>query len=155
MASIVDTDKWAPFVGRLMLGFSILEGSTFDALRLWTYNEVIFKYLKKSRFSERIDILLELVEFQNYKPENVAFYTKQLLELKGLVRYRNLVAHNSLALVLFIEEDDTPLREAIVSNRDEPRGIEFDELISIVSRVEQLAKLVNEALARFKLESIN
>jgi hypothetical protein len=154
MVSLVDKTKWAPLVGRLFLSFGTIESATHDCIRSWA-GEVIYKHVKKTPLTRRIALAIDLLAEQNFSEANKAVFLDHLHKAKALVEHRNIIAHSPLALVLFQEEPGTPFVEAIASNTDEGKLIEFAELQESVEQAEAIAEKIHGALAMFRFESLN
>jgi tetrahydromethanopterin S-methyltransferase subunit B len=78
-----------------------------------------------------------------------------LRKTKHLVEIRNIIAHSPLALVLFQEETETPFREAIASNSDDSKIIEFEKLQETVEQAEEIVERLHQHLASFRCIDLN
>ena len=154
MVSLVDKTKWATLVGRLFLSFGTIESATHDCIRNWA-GEVVYKHVKKMPLTRRIELAIDLLANQEFSEANKALFLGLLKNAKTLVEQRNIIAHSPLALVLFQEEPETPFREAIASNTDENKLIEFAELQEAVKQAEAISENIHGALAMFRFESLN
>jgi hypothetical protein len=154
MVSLVDKTKWAPLVGRLFLSFGTIESATHDCIRNWA-GEVVYKHVKKMQLNRRIELAIDLLGKQDFSEANKAVFLGYLKKAKVLVEQRNIIAHSPLALVLFQEEPDAPFREAIASNTNENKLIEFAELQEAVEQAEAISENIHGALAMFRFESLN
>ena len=96
MASIVDPkSEWAAAIGKAFVAFGSIEHITVVCLREIP-KDSIQRFSKALRLTQRIDLLLELLE-PYQQPECLALADK-LREAKVLARTRNLIAHNPLVL---------------------------------------------------------
>jgi len=152
MFDLIEKNKWIPLVGRLMLAFSSIEESTNNILKFWT-NDIIFTRLRKLGLSERIKLILELSNVQECCLENKECLQNQLNELYTLIQYRNLIAHNQVSLVLY--NNETVFKEAIVSNGDTFKTVEYNDLKTIVPKVENLEESILNAFLKIKIEKYN
>lgn len=154
MVSLVDSERWAPLIGRLFIAFGTVERATHECVRSWS-NEAVYKHVKKMPLFGRIELAIDLVASQPFSAENKANFVASLRGAKKLAEYRNIIAHSPLALVLFREQPDTPFREAIASNTDDSRFVEFAELQRVVEQAEASAESVQHNLAAFRVERID
>ncbi|MNN85703.1 hypothetical protein D3C81_2030230 [compost metagenome] len=57
--------------------------------------------------------------------------------------------------MLFQEESDTPFREAIASNSDDSKIIEFEKLQKAVEQTEEIVERLHQHLASFRRFGLN
>ena len=149
MVSLVDKNRWAPLIGRLFISFGSIENLTHDCVRKWS-SSVVYKYVKGIPLSRRIDFAIELLTEQTYPDKEKEAFKVNLRKTKHLVEIRNIIAHSPLALVLFQEETETPFREAIASNSDDSKIIEFEKLQETVEQAEEIVERLHQHLASFR-----
>jgi len=154
MVELVDSARWAPMIGRLIIAFGSIERTTHECIRDWA-GEQIHKHLAKARLTSRIDLAMDLASSRNASEIAITEFSASLARARELARYRNLVAHNPLCLVLFQDQMETPFLEAISSNIDENRHLLFDELIEIVEATEACAAKLARDFATFRVEKID
>lgn len=153
MVSLVDKEKWAPLIGRLFISFGSIESVTHDCIRQFS-SDVIHKNIKRMPLSRRIDLAIDLVASQPFSEANKSVFVADFRKAQELADRRNIIAHSPLSLVLFREEPDAPMREAIASNTDDERFIEFGELQEAVEQSEAIAEKIHHNMAAFRLEGI-
>jgi hypothetical protein len=154
MVSLIDSEKWAPLIGKLFIAFGTVERATHDCIRAWS-NDVVYKHVKGMPFARRIDLAIDLVATQPFSDTSKATFIADFQATKILAQQRNVIAHSPLVLVLFSDEGNAAIYEALASNTDEARHIEFDELEDIVKEAEALADKINYNLATFRRESVD
>jgi len=155
MFDLIEKKKWIPLVGRLMLAFSSIEEITYDILKYWT-NDICFTRLRKLSLSERIKLLIELSNVQKCCLENKEYLQNYLHELYTFIQYRNLIAHNQVSLVLYNNEDkETVFKEAIISNEDTFKTVEYNDLKKIVPKVEALEESILKVFLKIKIENFD
>lgn len=143
---IVDTEKWAPLIGRAIISFGYLESITHECIKAWT-TPTISKHFQSLNLAKRIDLASDLLAHQNAPEPIKKEFTKDLKRIKQLVETRNTIAHSPLSLVIF---DDT-MREAIFHASNSKRTIEFEALERTVIEVEAIIERLyrNQAAIRF------
>lgn len=115
MARMVDPDhEWATLVGRLLIAFAAMESVTHHCLKEWL-NQSVYRHLAKMRFSQRIDLVIDLAKEKDSPPEKIKIFISNLKKARKLAEKRNAVAHNPLVLCLFQGEDE--FTEAIASDK--------------------------------------
>jgi hypothetical protein len=100
--------------------------------------------------SRRIEFSIELISEQTFPDKDKEAFKANLRKAKNLVEIRNIIAHNPLALVLFQDESETPFREAITSNSDSSKIIDFEKLQEIVEQTEELVESLHQHMAYFR-----
>ncbi|VVP89003.1 hypothetical protein PS934_01433 [Pseudomonas fluorescens] len=154
MVSLVDKNQWAPLIGRLFISFGSIESLTHDCIRKWS-SSIVYKYVKGMPLSRRIEFAIELLAEQSFPDKEKEAFKANLRKSKSLVEIRNIIAHSPLALVLFQEESDTPFREAIASNSDDSKIIEFEKLQKAVEQTEEIVERLHQHLASFRRFGLN
>ena len=136
MARMVDPDhEWATLVGRLLIAFAAMESVTHHCLKEWL-NESVYRHLAKMRFSQRIDLVIDLAKEKESPPEKIEIFISNLKKARKLAEKRNAVAHNPLVLCLFQGEEE--FKEAIASDKKEDEVIQLSELQQMVIEAEAL-----------------
>lgn len=154
MIELVDSSRWEPLIGKLFIAFGGIERTTHECIREWA-GEKIHKHFARASLSARIDLAIDLIESQEAKETTKDAFRKSLQQAKDLTKHRNLVAHNPLCLVLFQDELDTPFLEAIAHSTDENKFLSYEDLTSIMEKLEKVAEeLLNNYIA-FHVEKID
>lgn len=81
-------------------------------------------------------------------------FAKQLHALRPPINYRNIITHNAVSFVFFIEEDASPMREAIW-RQDDDHVVGLHELKSVMLKVIIFRDGIYEASARIRLEKFD
>ena len=146
-----DRDEWAPVIGRLFIAFGAIESITHQCLKEWL-SDPIYNDLKKSRLSFRLDLLESLLVSKEYTDEDKSNCLNIFPKIKNLASVRNLVAHNPLELVLFVEEGGV-FQEIMIPSVDPSKELELEELKKKVDEVEALASDFSLSVAPFGIVS--
>lgn len=149
MVKLVDFDhKWALLIGRLFIAFGSIERFTYDCLHDWL-RDPIFDHIKHMPLGKRFEIILDLVNEQEFEKESLQLFSDLIIEAKALSKKRNIVAHNPLLLNVF---ETTPhLKEFIQSNLKENANLSYDELKEISLRAEELSSKLIGLKVKMKL----
>lgn len=154
MVSLVDSEKWAPLIGKLFISFGTIERATYECIRNWS-NDLVYERATRTPFQNRVDLAIKLVATQPYSDASKATFVADFQTTKNLATHRNVIAHSPLVLVLFSADGNAAVCEAIASNKEKDRLIEFAELEDIVKQAETLADKINHNLATFRRESVD
>lgn len=150
MAKIVDLDhRWATLIGRVFIAFGSIERQTHESLKKWL-EEPVYPHVKHMKLSQRVDLLIDVVQQQSFDKDNIDSFIVDLKKAKNLTKTRNLIAHNPLMLCLFQEKKD--FVEAIVSNVKDDVTMEFLELEELAASSEELASNIIDGVTKFRLE---
>ncbi|WP_296060749.1 hypothetical protein [uncultured Amphritea sp.] len=153
MVKLVDSSRWEPLIGRLFIAFGSIERTTHQCIRDWAGSN-IHKHFVRAGLSVRIDLAIDLTAAQEASEATKDVYCKSLQQAKQLAKYRNLVAHNPLCLVLLQDELEGSFLEAIAHSTDDNKFLSFDELLSIVEEAEQLAEDITHNFVAFRIEKL-
>lgn len=154
MAELVDSSSWAPIIGRMFIAFGSIEQTTHKCIRDWAGDQ-IHKHFAKARFAARIELARDLALTQDVLPATKDAFCQSLTRAKNLAKYRNLVAHNPLCLMLLHESWSNPFLEAICHITDENQYLSFDELSEIVTSTEDCAQKLLYHYTAFRLEKLD
>ncbi|MET3514683.1 hypothetical protein ABIC63_002462 [Pseudacidovorax sp. 1753] len=154
MVSLVDSEKWAPLIGRVFIACGSIERTTHECIRDWA-GEHIHKHFSRARLSQRIDLAHDLARIQDAKESTKEAFCNSLLEAKALIQHRNLIAHNPLCLMLLQDALDQPLIEAIAHTTDDGKFLSYEELAVIVEKVERCAEEIGHNFVAFRVEKID
>jgi hypothetical protein len=154
MVKLVETERWASLIGRLFIAFGSIEQTTHECIRDWAGKQ-IHKHFARARLASRIELAVDLSSSQNASESTKREFNTVLAKARELSRYRNLVAHNPLCLVLFQNEINTPFLEAIASNVDDNKHILMKELVEVVESAEDCAEKLGRSFAMFRVEKID
>ena len=150
MAKIVDLDhRWATLIGRVFIAFGSIERQMHESLKKWL-EEPVYPHVKHMKLSQRVDLLIDVVQQQSFDKDNIDSFIVDLKKAKNLTKTRNLIAHNPLMLCLFQEKKD--FVEAIVSNVKDDVTMEFLELEELAASSEELASNIIDGVTKFRLE---
>lgn len=150
MTKLVDLDhRWALLIGRVFIAFGSIEHLTHECLKEWL-KDPIYNHLKNINLSRRIDLVIDLVQTQNFDKNNTEYFVSLCRLAKIIAEKRNILAHNPLVLTLFYGNPD--FHEIIQSTIKEDIYITFEELEHITIESEDLANLLIEAKVKFSLE---
>ncbi|MDP9895371.1 hypothetical protein J2W32_004469 [Variovorax boronicumulans] len=153
MVSLVNTELWAPSVGRFILAMGSIESVMRRCVLNWT-SSTIYKHTKSMGLNQRIDLVMGLVEEQPFPAASKASFSKSLAEAKSLIPTRNTVAHHPLALMIFVDVD-RPLQEGIFPKDSEEGSITLEVLQLAYTKAEKVASDLEEGLVRFRSKSID
>ncbi|MFT2792932.1 hypothetical protein ACMV5I_23085 [Serratia sp. T13T92] len=148
--NIVDTEKWAPVVGKFVLGFGSLEHHTYILLKKHV-EPIVLKYTSNLPFKTRIKFLRNI--FVNHKYSQR--YTACMDSIIELIDMRNLIAHNPLFLVFYEEPEDRVYDEAIGSYKKINELILYEDLVKAVNKIESIEHELISISAEITLEKIN
>lgn len=148
MVKLVDRDhKWATLIGRIFVSFGHIESCTYKCIEAFADSRVA-KHLNNQTLARRIDILKDLVEGIDSPQENRDQFIAILNEIKALSEKRNLIAHNPLVLHIFDSDTEgKPFAEKIISSKKPNKQIEFEELVVIANKSEDLSGNLHKIMA--------
>lgn len=151
MVSIVDTECWAPTVGRFMLAFGSIEASVSGILQLWCSDEQ-WRSVSDQKLGQRVAFLCDVLEGRDLNLKAKRVLRQNLSEVMRLAKMRNLIGHNPLMLALFeVEDSSSVFREAIISTRNEDKLVTLDDLQHQLAQVEALEDAITQNAAAIKL----
>jgi len=153
MTKLIDEERWAPLIGRFFIAFGRIESTTHECIRDWA-GVRIHKYFARASLSSRLDLARDLVDEEDAEKVTKDHFIAAIAAARDLSKYRNLIAHSPLCLVLFQNEVDTPFLEAIASNTND-RHILFEELEAAVRSAEKCANELSRAFATFRVEKMD
>lgn len=144
---LVDDEKWAPVIGHFMLAFGSIESSVNRLLQHWCSLRTLLFVRSTITLEQRIKLVKSLVEEQDLGASNRAILIANLNDVKALAATRNLIAHSPLTLLAFHSEPEDerglpPLREVILSARDEEKHVSYDELHATMLRAKRMAQVM-------------
>lgn len=100
------------------------------------------------RFSQRVDVIIDLLQELQFVEQNKVDLTVGLNKARKLAEKRNIVAHNPLMLDLF----DGEFKEVIISNTKVGVTITFEELEQLTKDAESLSTKLINICTKIKLE---
>ncbi len=152
MADLVNSERWAPLIGRLFLAFGYIEKTAHDGIREWG-GDLIHSHVHTMRLSQRLDLVADLANATDGSAETKRAFCEAVRQAKGLAKWRNHVAHNPLLLVILQEGDEPPLYEAIAHpvRKDE---ISFEKLQNIVEQAESCSESISHWFIGFRVEKM-
>ncbi len=150
MAKIVDLQgHWAAAIGKAFVAFGSIEHTTVVCLRQIPRDR-IQRFAKSLKLSQRIDLLLELLESHRH-PECTELADK-LRQVRSLVPTRNLIAHNPLVLEFYEHADGGhAFAEAIAAIHKDGHKITLRETQDFAASSERLAsELIGVSMKAFR-----
>ena len=154
MVDLVDSSRWATLIGRMFIAFGNIERTTHECIRDWAGDQ-IHKHFAKARLSARIELARDLACSQDASPMTKDAFSQSLTRAKNLAKYRNLVAHNPLCLMLLQESLSNPFLEVVCHINDDSQYLSYEELSEIVTTTEDCAeKLLHQYIA-FRVEKLD
>jgi hypothetical protein len=137
-------DRWAKEIGRFILAFGSIEYTTYMALQTFP-RDPIGDPTSKLQLGDRIELLLAILEVR--MDANSPRFCALLREVKGLIDGRNLVAHNSVGLDIYVnyDESDFDVVESIRSPKRPDKHLRIEKLVENRKRAEQLARDLHQA----------
>jgi hypothetical protein len=149
MVSLVDPTPWAPTIGRLFLAFGRIEHTTHECIREWA-GETVHKHVARTRLAARIDLAIDLASARDALESTRRAFTQELTKARNLAKYRNLVAHNPLSLLILQDGATPPLLEAIAASSSN-QHLSLEELEEIVAATEQCAEALLHSFVAFRI----
>jgi hypothetical protein len=156
LVKLVDLDhKWATAIGRMFVAFGSIESCTYECIDAFA-EESIAKYLKGMPLAKRVEVLVDLVNSKELEHENKSDFLSNLEKIRKLLEKRNLIAHNPLVLQVYDEEtSESVCRERIISVKKKNKHINYDEIIAIAEKSENLSSSIHLNMAKFRLEGVS
>lgn len=154
MAKLVDIQgHWAAAIGKAFVAFGSIEHTTVVCLKQIPRDR-IQRFSKSLKLSQRIDLLLELLESHDL-PE-CSVLADRLRQAKSLVPTRNLIAHNPLVLEFYEQANGGyAFAEAIAAIHREGHKITLQEAQEFAALSEKLAsELIDSSLKAFRAMGI-
>ncbi|MFC0225667.1 hypothetical protein [Serratia aquatilis] len=151
---IVDTEKWAPVVGRFVLGFGSLEHQTYILLKRLV-EPVTLKYTSNLPFKTRVKFLREIILSDQTNNKYSQRYIKCIDSIIELIDMRNLIAHNPLFLVYYEDPEDSIYDEAIGSYKKINELILYEDLVKAVEKIENIENEFIKISAEITLDKMN
>lgn len=153
MVRLVNPEPWAPAIGRLFIAFGSIERTTHDCIQEWA-GRLIHRHFAKARLEHRMRLAIDLANSRNASDQTKQAFIAAIDKAKALARYRNLVAHNPLCLVIFQEERESPFIEAIAAAVSDTH-ISLSELNEKVASAEACSEELRSAFIAFRVEAMN
>ncbi|ATM78121.1 hypothetical protein CRN79_20825 [Serratia fonticola] len=152
--NIVDTEKWAPVVGKFVLGFGSLEHHTYTLLKKHV-EPIALKYTSNLPFKTRVKFLRDIFVSNETNHKYSQLYTACMDSIIELIDMRNLIAHNPLFLVFYEEPEDRVYDEAIGSYKKIDELILYEDLVKAVNKIESIEHELISISVEISLEKIN
>lgn len=146
-------EKWAKEVGRFVMAFGSIEGSTYAALRHCARDPIAQPLIDANlNLKPRIEVLLAIAGTREGK--RWERFARVLSEVKALAGKRNLIAHNGVGADVFVDAaGEYSMEETIRNHKKWPTKnardrIAFHELVVHRERAETLDGELIAALAK-------
>lgn len=148
--------EWQNLVGLVILSFGDIEAATVRCLA-HIPNDRISRTTSKLSFSQRIELLLEILEGRTGKSALVTTLIQQFTKVAALTWLRNLIAHNPLQFDVYLDEatDDVRFESVIRSVRASGKSLSLDELRQKAMEVRDLAVELYTTLSAIEKASKN
>jgi hypothetical protein len=153
-----ELDEWRRLIGRALLGFGDIEFLTVKCLA-HIPSDRISRTSSRLRFSERVDLLVEIIEGRCLGSGPATELVTKLKATKALAEVRNLIAHNPILLNIYAHRatGDTVTELAISAARQPAKSIDLASLKEYAAAVEDCAAelycLLGPALKQLKPEA--
>lgn len=154
MVNFVNTDKWAPLIGRLFIAFGSIERITHQCIRQWA-GSTIHNHVAKNSLLNRLELAVDLTHQQDAAESLKTAFIGSLQTAKALSAQRNRVAHNPLCLIMSLDPADEPFREAIAHNTKESDFLTFEDLTLVVLNSERCSEELMRNFAAFRIANLN
>lgn len=138
----------------MFIAFGSIERTTHECIRNWA-GEQIHKHFAKTPLAARIELARDLAQSQDVSQTTKDAFCQSLIRAKNLTKYRNLVAHNPLCLILLQESLSDSLLEAICHVTEDNKYLTFDELSEILATVEDCAEKLLDHYIAFRLNKLD
>ncbi|CAI0833206.1 hypothetical protein [Serratia fonticola] len=152
--NIVDTEKWAPVVGKFVLGFGSLEHHTYILLKKHI-DPITLKYTSNLPFKTRVKFLRDIFVSNDNNNKYSQRYRACMDSIIELIDMRNLIAHNPLFLVFYEEPEDRVYDEAIGSYKKINELVLYEDLVQAVNKIDSIEHELYSISAESTLEKIN
>ena len=131
--------EWRSIIGHAIVGFGELELITYKCL-VHIPSDKIFETTSRLGFSQRIDLILEILEARMPISGYVSQFIGKLKRAKVLASTRNHIAHNPVMLNMFVHKTsgDVTLERSIATIRGE-KFIDLASAKEFAAEVEDLA----------------
>lgn len=146
-------DRWATEVGRFVLAMGSIESFTYRALRALLGPEVS-ESVKDLPLNKRLEILIAVCGTRN-EPK-WAEIAKLLKQAQALLRHRNIVAHNTLGVLIEFDDQENVISEieAILAERGKDKHILFDRMVGHRKEAEQIDQDLHEKMQTKKEQAL-
>jgi hypothetical protein len=147
VVKLVDLDHgWAHEIGRIFIAFGSIEYTVHTLLHDLP-KDPIHKSTAGLPLGQKIELLVAILDSRAGAKEGAM--SRLLTKVKPLAEERNLIAHNPLALDVYMTSEGEPmLRETIRSLRKLHKHVSFDDVAQLREASETLAyDLLNAQLA--------
>ena len=135
-----EIEEWALLIGRSITAFGEIELVTYKFLALLP-KDTLSNTTARLRFSQRIDLLIEIIDGRVERTSDHDAIRRSLLDAKKLAEKRNIMAHNPVLLTIFSNArmDDHLMQRSIVAARHGEPLIDLAEMKELAAACENLA----------------
>jgi hypothetical protein len=135
-----EVNEWRRLVGQAILSFGDIELVTLKCLDRIP-SDKISKASSALSFSQRIDLLVKIIEGRCTAPSPAAELAARLKATKPLAKVRNVIAHNPLQLHFYAHRltGDMTTELAILGERSPGKSIDLASLKEYAAAVENSA----------------
>jgi hypothetical protein len=152
MSKLIDSDRWAPLIGNLIIAFGYIEKITHECLEKWT-SPTIYKHARTMNLSQRLEFTIDLLKEQNTPDFIKNPFLDDLSKIHKTIKIRNTIAHSPLLLEV-IESETASFREVIYHNTNAQRSIEFEQLASASNEASAIVDRIYNYLAAMRLSNL-
>ncbi len=138
MVRLVDLDhRWAHEIGRVFIAFGSIEYTVHSLLEV-VPRDPIHRTTAGLRLGQKLEMLVEILDVRDGAKE--AALAALLRRVKPLAEDRNLIAHNPLALDIYLSEAGEPMsHESIRHMRNSTKHMSFQDVEKLRQAAEELA----------------
>ena len=146
---IEEMQEWRILVGTTILSFGEIELITYKCLA-HIPKDKIHKSLSSLPFTKRIDLIIEILESRKINDTEFNDFINNLKSARKLAKYRNLLAHNPLAVDVYMDKvtGDIEVEQLISSIKNENKVISLGKLKEIALEAELLSSKLYQSLNR-------
>jgi len=132
-------EQWKVLVGGTILAFGEIELVTLKCLERIPKDN-IYKTASKLPFARRIELIIDILQPHSSISEYSNFIAG-LSKAKELSQYRNLLAHNPLAIEVYEHKatGDLHMLQLIRSSRNDKKSIDLSSMKELAAEVQQLS----------------